>query len=157
MTWFAMPWEFAVTRVCTTRASLQVCTHMRACLHACVSRQKLLAWTPCPFVSRREREHGVQDGKIVLLVHCGSWIAGIRANEVVAGRLCAFSLPLSCQTRSRRARFLLCRFHGFPSSSFSSRLSSRVRHPSYHPFPLPPRFRVPPYGPSSATCCLYVS
>lgn len=61
---------------------------------------------PCPFVSG-ENASTVQDddGEIVLLVHCEIWIAGIRANEVVAGRPCSISVSLSpsCHTRSHPA------------------------------------------------------
>lgn len=47
----------------------------------------------CPFVSSENASTVRNDDEIVLLVHCESWIARIRANEVVANRPC--SVPSS--------------------------------------------------------------
>lgn len=47
----------------------------------------------CPFVSSENASTVRNDGEIVLLVHCESWIARIRANEVAANR--PYSIPSS--------------------------------------------------------------
>lgn len=73
------------------------------CTNICARvSQGLRAWMrqPCPLVSGENASTAQDNDEIVLLVHCEIWIAGIRANEVAAGRSYSISSSLSLVTRT---------------------------------------------------------
>lgn len=97
---------------------------------ACVSR-RLRAWMrqPCPLESGENASTAQDNDEIVLLVHCEIWIAGIRANEVAAGRSCSTSPSLFLVSHSLSSRFpspSIASARSHLSSSSSSSLISRI-------------------------------
>lgn len=105
----------------------------------------------CPFVSGESASTVRNDGKIVLLVHCESWIACIRANKIVANLLHLFlSLPHSSLSlfpsyhtssrsvlHSRRLRAVPLRLRPSHLSLLVPSISSHILSCTYA-LPLPP-------------------
>ena len=140
------------------RLKIRTIVFERVCVYAhayvCMMPRTHSQLTPVPVDGSLD----VGDGEIVLLVHCGSWIARIRANEVVPSTfLSRFPLSLSLSLS-----FFLCWSHShFPRSL---RIITPTSPPSSSTFsgvpsvlPGTPAFRHPRL-PCSRTsilrCCL---